>query len=189
MNEKELNAIRDYILHLHQQLKHAVRDDIAEGTLHYVNHDEYEMALEMILLGAMELDRCLPFNYKDATEVAKTLRLHEETVYDAEFWPRFEAFVAKNDPVVVRDFIEKLMLQLQPLLEKSAHEEAWHYLTYGEYEMALEGALFNMMTLDKPPSIDWERTTEVAKSLLLQEETVIDSDFWSKYEAYKAKHG
>ncbi len=67
--------------------------DTQEFVLHYLNHDEYEMAFEGLFLDLMQLGRFQSsFDIAHAVHLAKALNLHQESVFRDDFWPLFEAF-------------------------------------------------------------------------------------------------
>ena len=67
--------------------------DTQEFALHYLNHDEYEMAFEGLFLDLMKLGRFQSsFDISHAVHLAKALNLHQESVFRDDFWPLFEAF-------------------------------------------------------------------------------------------------
>ena len=63
---------------------------------HYLNHSEYEMAFEILFLELMKLNEKPKFNVESYKELAVKLKLNEESVFEPDFWNRFEKFLAEQ---------------------------------------------------------------------------------------------
>ena len=85
--------------------------------------------------------------------------------------------------------VEKL---LQGLLDRFSNEldnesvnAVQHYLDHSEYEMAFEGLFIELMKLGVLLDKTSLRTyVELGESLGLKEDSVFDSDFWTKFTGY-----
>ena len=60
-----------------------------DAVKHYVEHDEYEMAFEGLFLEIIKLNEVPNLNFAESKKVAIMLRLHESSVFDADFWTKF----------------------------------------------------------------------------------------------------
>lgn len=61
-------------------------------------------------------------------------------------------------------------------------EEVRHYRNHAEYEMAFEGLVIELISVNKYPKrfdvAEWEK---VAIAFNLHEESVFDGEFWDKF--------
>lgn len=57
---------------------------------HYLHHAEYEMAFEGLFIEIMTLEEIPQIDLIKTKEVARLLNLHEETVFERDFWKKFE---------------------------------------------------------------------------------------------------
>jgi hypothetical protein len=81
-------------------------------------------------------------------------------------------------------FIKEVLSIVTPDLEKDLIFFVDHYLYHAGYEMAFEGLFIAIMKFDTVPLIDWNRSAEMAKKLKLNEETIYDEGFWSRFSKY-----
>ena len=81
-------------------------------------------------------------------------------------------------------YIKEVLSIVKPHLEKDLILFVDHYLYHAEYEMAFEGLFLAIMKLDTVPPLDWSRSTEMAKRLNLNKESIYDEDFWSRFSKY-----
>lgn len=88
---------RSFTLHVLDSVKPIIDPDIIDFTYHYINHDEYEMAFEGLFLEIIKHKNIPSLNIKKCQEIAVFLKLNQETVYDMEFWSKFENFCKEND--------------------------------------------------------------------------------------------
>jgi hypothetical protein len=89
-----------------------------------------------------------------------------------------------KDLQIAEDYIIHVLSIAQSNLEIEAIKEITHFLTHGEYEISFEGLFIEIMNLTIIPPIDFAEALKVARLLKLDEESVIDSDFWIKFEKY-----
>jgi hypothetical protein len=66
------------------------------AVLHYLNHDEYEMAFEGLFIDIMQLKQRPNIDFEECLSVAKLLRLDQETVFDMHFWEKFEVYILSS---------------------------------------------------------------------------------------------
>jgi hypothetical protein len=84
----------------------------------------------------------------------------------------------------VETFIQSQLDLLRGKLEPRTFEAVNRFLSHAEYEMAFEGMFIDIMKLKEVPAIDFKECFAVAKSLRLDEESVLEEDFWQKFEKY-----
>ena len=69
-----------------------------------------------------------------------------------------------------------------PLLPDDGAKEVRHYLDHGEPEMAFEGCMLELISANQLPSdIGFAKLCALARGLGLEEESVFDGEFWSKF--------
>ena len=91
------------------------------------------------------------------------------------------------NPEIAREaesYIIEVLSIVKPHLEKDLILFVDHYLYHAEYEMAFEGLFLAIMKLGPAPPLDWRRSTEMAKKLNLNKESIYDEDFWSRFSKY-----
>ncbi|MEQ9725497.1 hypothetical protein ABRP29_07650 [Pseudomonas sp. WHRI 8822A] len=90
---------RDWILKVLLQNKRVIRREAFLDIKHYVEHTEYEMAFEYLLLELMESHSlpCLPGS--EILSVATQLGLDQDYHYDEHFWSKLKIFCAQADHV------------------------------------------------------------------------------------------
>lgn len=89
--------------------------------------------------------------------------------------------------------LKKYIDLLEPILPKGELKEVRHYFDHGEYEMALEGLLIELIHAKKHPKnfnyVEWE---EMTKNYNLDKESIFDDDIWDKFvkwgQNYKANY-
>lgn len=67
--------------------------DSVDSITHYIEHDEYEMAFEGLFIEIMKLKFKPELNYSKLKETAIQLELDQSSVFDVDFWKKFNAFV------------------------------------------------------------------------------------------------
>ena len=66
---------------------------------HFLEHGEYEMAFEGLVLELMTTDRTPPdFSGREWLALGEQLGLRTESVFVADFWPRFCEWVGRGSP-------------------------------------------------------------------------------------------
>jgi hypothetical protein len=74
------------------------------------------------------------------------------------------------------------------LISDEAAREVKHYYDHGEFEMAFEGLVLELMQANKIPSdYDYNSWCELARDLGLDVDSVFDGDFWPKFLAWGEK--
>ena len=64
-----------------------------EAINHYLEHDEYEMAFEGLFIEIMKLEEVPKIDFVESMKVGRKLKLNEESIFDFEFWKKFETFI------------------------------------------------------------------------------------------------
>lgn len=81
--------LRDLVLKLSSKLDR----EAVQAVNHYIDHDEYEMAFEGLFIEIMKFKEVLDINKKETGEIAYLLKLNEESVFESDFWSRFQKFI------------------------------------------------------------------------------------------------
>jgi len=76
-------------------------EDTVDAVRHYVIHDEYEMAFEGLFIEIMNLIKVPGIDFQKSREIALLLKLDKETVFDHNFWGKFDKYIRKN---ALKDF-------------------------------------------------------------------------------------
>lgn len=63
---------------------------------HYIEHDEYEMAFEGLFIEIMKLEEIPKIDLFKSKEIGKSLKMNEESVFDFDFWNKFDNYVKEN---------------------------------------------------------------------------------------------
>lgn len=70
-------------------------------------------------------------------------------------------------------------------VSKDGLSEVKHFYDHGEYEMAFEGLVLELIKSDaSPPNFDYDEWCMILKELKLDHEAVFDSELWPKFEAW-----
>ena len=73
--------------------------DTIDAVMHYVNHDEYEMAAEGLFIDIMKLDIVPPNLSKSMCfNLVTSLELDKEVVFEPDFWLKFTEFCNNRLP-------------------------------------------------------------------------------------------
>ncbi|GLX15535.1 hypothetical protein Pstr01_37740 [Pseudomonas straminea] len=89
--------IRDWILAVLGSRKNVIRQEAFLDINHYVEHTEYAMAYEYLLLELMESDSCLCEHRSEVLCIGLALGLDQDYHYDENFWRKLENFCAQTD--------------------------------------------------------------------------------------------
>lgn len=83
----------------------------------------------------------------------------------------------------------ELIRECEEYLDKESVDEVMHFYRHGEYEMALEGLIIEMIKVQKYPK---NYTTDSINDLVLyyhlNVESVFDYYFWEKFEKWISKN-
>lgn len=82
-----------YIENILAKLAGHLEEETVESVSHYLHHGEPEMAFEGLFLDVMEVNPTVDLDWRQCEEIGRQLNLHQASVFDFEFWPKFEEFV------------------------------------------------------------------------------------------------
>lgn len=90
--------------------------------------------------------------------------------------------------LMTESMLQELLNQSQEKLDADSIESVQHYLDHSEYEMAFEGLFIELMKLNHiPKNADIGKYIELGKNLDLENESVFDADFWSKFVQFVSR--
>lgn len=79
----------------------------------------------------------------------------------------------------------ELIRKCEKILDKVSVDEVMHFYSHGEYEMALEGLIIEMMKVQKCPESDnIDMLNELVLYYRLNIESVFDYYFWEKFSKW-----
>lgn len=84
----------------------------------------------------------------------------------------------------INKFIESVLLEVESDLDPESSKAVRHYLRHDEFELAFEGLFLEIMDLNKPILLDFQKCWDIGKHLGLDRESVLDSKFWDKFNKY-----
>lgn len=94
-----------------------------------------------------------------------------------------------TDEAISKD-LKRLIDACRPHISKDGADLARHYVDHDEAEMAFEAVFLDLMEARHlPASLDREKWTAIGEHLHLDEESVLDSRFWTKFENFLAGRG
>lgn len=94
--DKHQNVIKYIKATLNQCRPFLVHEKTIVHVEHYLHYGEYAMAFEILFLGIMESHKVPKIDFIKGLEIAKSLKLDEEAVYDVNFWNKFNVFCNYN---------------------------------------------------------------------------------------------
>ena len=95
----DFERARQFILETLQQQEALISAENAGYVRHYVRHDEYEMAFEVLFLSLMEHPRpAAGVDFAQAVEMARELRIdgEEGSVFDADFFTKLSRYATEH---------------------------------------------------------------------------------------------
>lgn len=98
MNEIDWKYIKEKLKVFLSLVNSKLEKSLIDHIEHYIKHDEYEMAFELLFTEIIKFENLSLIDYKKAEEIGKLLKLDEETVFDPNFWGKFISFINKIDP-------------------------------------------------------------------------------------------
>jgi len=96
MQDENWKYTKEYIQHILSLVQPKLNNDSFESVNHYLKYDEYEMAFEGLFLEIMKMQEIPKIDFYKSREIGEFLKLNEESVFDFEFWEKFENFLAIN---------------------------------------------------------------------------------------------
>ena len=90
--------VKDLLQKKLDENKNALNSGTIEGVQHFLDHDEYEMAYEGLLLDLMELND-LSYNIccDDYIWLGKELKLDKESVLSSDFWTSYMQYCKERE--------------------------------------------------------------------------------------------
>lgn len=85
--------IYEYIEELLNEWKDYLDKETINFIRHYLKHDELEMAFEALFIEIIKLKKDSFLNSNKAKDVALILKLDKESIFDMDFWKKFELFL------------------------------------------------------------------------------------------------
>ena len=93
--EKEIwENVEIFIKDVLRTVHHKIDAGASREIEHFTKYDEYEMAFEILFNEIIKLKEVPQIDFKKSKEIAQFLKLDVETIYDVEFWTKFEKLVA-----------------------------------------------------------------------------------------------
>ena len=93
MKKDELIYIKNFIQTLLTKVQNDLQKDSIDSVTHYLEHDEFEMAFEGLFLELMSINDIPDIDFQKSKEVGEILKLNVESVFDFEFWNKFEKYI------------------------------------------------------------------------------------------------
>lgn len=93
MEKSTWEYIKEFIQSTLTIVQFELDQESIDSVNHYLENDEYEMAFEGLFLEIMKLERNLKIDLKKSKEIAELLKLNEESVFDFDFWKKFESYI------------------------------------------------------------------------------------------------
>lgn len=96
LSTQELNEINNFIRKTLSLVKCDLDEESYNAVEHYLNHDEYEMAFEGLFIELIQSKSKPIIDFKNSRKIALALGLDKESVFDGDFWIKFEKFLRKK---------------------------------------------------------------------------------------------
>ena len=96
MKNIDFEYVKEFINSIIEFLKNILDNDTLDSVRHYLNHGEYEMAFEGLFIEIMKLNKVPKIDFSKSREIGQLLKLDEDSVFDFEFWKKFEEYTAGN---------------------------------------------------------------------------------------------
>ncbi len=98
MQEYSWKLIREYLQFVLNIVQSSLDKETVNLVNHYIEHDEYEMAYEGLFIEIIKLEEIPNIDLLKSKKIGELLKLNEETVFDFEFWGKFERYIKANTP-------------------------------------------------------------------------------------------
>jgi hypothetical protein len=98
MNEIDWEYIKESLKAILSLVDSKLEKSLIDHIEHYIKHDEYEMAFEVLFTEIIKFENLSLIDYKKVKEIGKLLKLDKETVFDPNFWGNFISFIKKIEP-------------------------------------------------------------------------------------------
>ena len=81
--------------------------------------------------------------------------------------------------------LEKYIVLSKSLISADGFKEVMHFFEHGEYEMAFEGLIIELMRINKyPEQYNYQEWKNTGLEFGLNKESVFDGEFWSKFKKW-----
>ena len=85
--------------------------------------------------------------------------------------------------------IETLVKESEPLLNRDRYEAVLHYSKTGEFEMAFEGLILELISVKKyPKNFNFMEFMKLAKECELDTNPSLDGFFWDSFTTWGSKY-
>lgn len=92
MQKESWTEIEEFILGTLNLVRHGLDQESIDTVTHYVDHDEYEIAFEILFTEIVRKNPTQAVDYNTALQIGQQLNLPNESIYDPSFWANFETF-------------------------------------------------------------------------------------------------
>lgn len=96
MSDTDWYAVSDKIRAIIASNQKRLDAEKIAGIVHYLDVDEYEMALELLCLALMRISDATLLDLEAAAELAKQVGLDRESVFDDNFWANFSTVLTER---------------------------------------------------------------------------------------------
>jgi len=96
MENESWQAIIDYIRMVLLIVSDSIDNESVQIINYYLAHDEYEMSFEILFIEIMLLKQPPGIDFLTALDIGKKIRLDQESIFDSNFWNKFEKYVASQ---------------------------------------------------------------------------------------------
>ncbi|MEL6191366.1 MAG: hypothetical protein AAFR66_04920 [Bacteroidota bacterium] len=97
MEDFDWDYMENFIASVLNELKDTLSKKSVESAEHLLEHREYEMSFEGLCLDIMNLPKKPSLDWIEMKTAAKTLSLDKESVYDDDFWNKFESYLDQEE--------------------------------------------------------------------------------------------
>jgi hypothetical protein len=87
---QDWDTTKSDIQYIFNIVKPSIESSGANEIQHYIDHDEFEIAFEILIMEMMELNDIPILDYDKLLKLGYELNLDKESVYDPKFWETFK---------------------------------------------------------------------------------------------------
>lgn len=88
--------IHQDIHNLLQDLRYLLDEESVSAIEHYLDHDEYEMAFEGLVIELLKLEYKPKVDVNEIIRIGRLLKLKEEPSFDPEIWVKLNSWAVKR---------------------------------------------------------------------------------------------
>jgi hypothetical protein len=100
MDIADVYHVKKFIYSIIQKLNDKLDKESVVLLQHYLNHDEYEMAFEGLFIEIMKMSEAPKIDINRSKEIGRLLKLDEESIFEFDFWERFDNYTLRYDKEV-----------------------------------------------------------------------------------------